>query len=263
MINESVFHYLLIFSMVFMPLERLLPYHDGQAIIRKQWLSDISYVFINGLLLAGAFGLVIFGLMGAANLFIPEFISAAVISQPIWLQVVELIILGDIAFYWTHRAFHHYPFLWRFHAVHHSIEDLDWLAGHRVHMMDQLLTKGASLVPAICLGFSIEAIAIWGMIYAWHSVSLHSNVKISLGPLNGIIASPHFHHWHHAAEVEAHDKNFAGQLSILDRIFGTIYLPERAPSAYGIKDKLPTNWAGHFFYPFRRAAENVAEQSAA
>lgn len=239
-------------ALIFMPLERLRPYDSHQPFLRKHWLSDISYIVINGFLLKIAFGLLVIGLLILAERIVPTRWQSLVQSQPIWLQFFEILILGDLIFYWIHRAFHHFPVLWQFHAVHHSIEDLDWLAGHRVHMVDQLLTKGSTLIPAILLGFSPVALIIWGVVYSLHSVLLHSNVRISFGGLSPFVASPHFHRWHHAAEVDAYDKNFAGQLSVLDRIFGTFHMPHRAPQGYGIEDAMPDNWVGHFLYPIRQ-----------
>ncbi|WP_246672129.1 MULTISPECIES: sterol desaturase family protein [unclassified Mesorhizobium] len=84
---------------------------------------------------------------------VPEALSATVQSQPLWLQAIEALIIADIGFYLAHRAFHAVPFLWRFHAIHHSIEEMDWLAAHRVHPVDQILTKSASFLPLFALGF--------------------------------------------------------------------------------------------------------------
>ena len=142
-----------------------------------------------------------------AQMWVPQSLVTAVQSQPLWLQVVEVIISADIGFYLAHRAFHAVPLLWRFHAVHHSIEELDWLAAFRVHPVDQILTKSASFLPIAVFGFSDGAVLVFALIYKWHSVAIHSNSRIGLGPLKWIFASPQFHHWHHANEPAAIDKN--------------------------------------------------------
>ncbi|TIV91865.1 MAG: sterol desaturase family protein, partial [Mesorhizobium sp.] len=169
--------------------------------------------------------LVVGAAMLLAQRFVPEALTAAVQSQPVWLQAIEALLIADIGFYLAHRAFHAVPFLWRFHAIHHSIEEMDWLAAHRVHPVDQILTKSASFLPLFALGFSAEAVLIYVLIYQWQSVFIHSNTRIKFGPLKWLIASPQFHHWHHANEREAYDKNFAGQLPILDLIGGTLFMP--------------------------------------
>src|SRR6266436_4200752 len=63
----------------------------------------------------------------------------------------------------------------------------------------------------------------------------HSNVRFRFGPLRFLFASPEFHHWHHSDQREARDKNFAGQLSFLDALFGSLHLPRgQAPTTYGL-----------------------------
>jgi sterol desaturase/sphingolipid hydroxylase (fatty acid hydroxylase superfamily) len=183
-------------------------------------------------------------------------VRAAVASQSLWLQVVEALVIADVGFYAAHRMFHRVPWLWKFHAVHHSIEELDWLAGARVHPVDQIVTRATSILPLYVLGFPDAALGLFSGIYFWQSFLVHSNVRLSFGPLRGWIASPEFHHWHHANHPEAYDRNFAGQLVILDRLFGTLYMPPGlAPARYGTNDPVPRTYVGHLFYPFKRRAD--------
>src|SRR5262249_24387207 len=154
---------------------------------------------------------------------------AALRSQPIWLQAIEVVVIADAGFYLAHRAFHAIPVLWKFHSIHHSIEEMDWLAAHRVHPVDQILTISASLLPVYALGFSPTALAIYAITYKWQSMLIHSNTRLGFGPLKWIFASPQFHHWHHANERQAHDKNFAAQLVLIDCLAGTLFMPNRMP----------------------------------
>jgi sterol desaturase/sphingolipid hydroxylase (fatty acid hydroxylase superfamily) len=151
--------------------------------------------------------------------------------------------------------------------VHHSIEAMDWLAAHRVHPIDQILTKSASFLPVFALGFAMEPILIFALLYQWQSLLIHANTRIGFGPLRWIVASPHFHHWHHANDAAARDKNFAGQLSLLDLCFGTLHLPRRAPERYGIDEAMPRSYLGQLAYPFARqrgtAPEATREQASA
>jgi sterol desaturase/sphingolipid hydroxylase (fatty acid hydroxylase superfamily) len=180
----------------------------------------------------------------------------------LWVQVPLAVILSDLGFYGVHRLFHKIPFLWKFHAIHHSIETMDWLAGHRVHPVDQILTKGASLVPVFALGFSDTTAAIYGAFYFWQSMLIHSNVNLRLGPLRYILVLPQFHHWHHADHPEAHDKNFAGQLAFLDFIFHSQHLPGQAiPERYGTSTPVPSDYAGQIAFPFRTAQSDAAADS--
>ena len=131
-----------------------------------------------------------------------------------------------------------------------------------MHPVDQIITKGVSLLPVFALGFSGVSIAIFGLIYSWHSILLHANVRIKIGPLRWLIASPEFHHWHHANQREAYDKNFAGQLSVLDVVFRTAYMPKgKMPSKYGADDPVPHTYLSQLMYPFLRRTPSGTDKN--
>lgn len=240
---------ILIVALIFVPLEQVLALHDQQKPWRRGWLNDVFYLLFNGLPVK----LVFLGLLGAVMLavgaVVPAGVAVWVQSWPIFAQVLVVIVIADLGFYCAHRTFHAVPWLWRFHAVHHSIEQMDWLAAHRVHPVDQIITMSASLLPVYALGFDPAAIAIYAVIYNWQSLLIHSNVRLNFGPLRWIVASPQFHHWHHANERSAYDKNFAGQLPIIDAIAGTLHLPDRMPEAYGCDDPVPALYHQQLLYP--------------
>ena len=249
----------LITCVIFIPLERLLAMHPHQRIFRRGWWNDVTYLLINGWLIKLGFLIIISAVMVVFALLVPSSIRAAVAGQSYWLQIVEVILVADLGFYFVHRMFHAVPLLWRFHQIHHSIEELDWLAAHRVHPVDQIATRGFTLLPIFALGFSEAAIAVFAFLYHWQSILLHSNICIGFGPLRWLIASPDFHHWHHSKEVAARDKNFAGQLSLLDVLFGTAHMPHgQVPSQYGIDEPLPPTYLSQLLYPFRNALKNRA-----
>ena len=245
----------LLAALIFVPLERLLALHSEQRLFRRYWKLDVFYALINALITKAGLALVVAALVVTAAWAVPAQVQGWVGGQPLWLQVPLAVLLSDLGFYSMHRLFHKIPWLWKFHAVHHSIEELDWLAAHRVHPVDQIMTKGASLVPVFALGFSEAAIGIYAVLYYWQSLFVHSNVKIGFGALRWIVASPQFHHWHHANHREAYDKNFASQLSILDACFGTLHMPgSDYPARYGTYEPVPREYIGQISYPFVRPA---------
>ncbi len=255
---------LLVIVLIFVPLERLIPTRREQKIFRPAWPTDLGHFLISGVIIrAGIIGLSGALLMGVPFL-VPAPVRAAVASQPAWLAFIEILILADLGFYFTHRAFHTFPWLWRFHAVHHSIKEMDWLAAHRVHPIDQILTKTVSLLPVMALGFAAPPLVAWAFLYQWQSLLIHSNARVKFGPLRWVLASPQFHHWHHANEQAAYDKNFAGQLPIIDWLFGTLHLPrgDDLPARYGVDDPVPSTYAGQLLYPFTKRARRGAEGDA-
>ena len=254
---------ILIAALIFIPFEQILPLHADQKLIRKNWWNDVFYLIFNGIVIKLLFMAVMIGWMTASDMMVPQTLRDFVQSQPLWLQTLEVILIADVGFYVAHRTFHSVPWLWKFHAVHHSIEEMDWLAAHRVHPVDQLITMSASLLPVYALGFSPLSVMIYAIIYHWQALLIHSNVKLDFGPLKWLVASPQFHHWHHANERDAYDKNFASQLPFIDAIAGTLRIPDRMPKAYGCDDPVPALYHQQLLYPLMpdQAAEKT-EQSA-
>jgi sterol desaturase/sphingolipid hydroxylase (fatty acid hydroxylase superfamily) len=252
------FKTIVIIALIFVPLERLLPLHSEQKVLRRHWLNDAIYLLFNGVLIKLGFLLLVGSMMIGIRMAVPEQLIALVNSQPLWLQAAETILIADIGFYLAHRTFHAVPFLWKFHAIHHSIEEMDWLAAHRVHPIDQILTMTASLLPVYALGFSAGAVAIHAAVYQAQSLLIHSNIRIGFGPLRWLFASPQFHHWHHANERQAHDKNFAGQLPFLDVIAGTLYMPKQMPACYGTDEPVPPLYHQQLAYPLHFKARPAA-----
>jgi sterol desaturase/sphingolipid hydroxylase (fatty acid hydroxylase superfamily) len=177
--------------------------------------------------------------------------------QPLWLQAGEALMLADLIFYWTHRMFHTTR-LWPFHAVHHSSERLDWLSSMRFHPVNDVVSRVAQAVPLVLLGFAPLAVVCAIPVVVVFIVVAHADVPWTWGPLKHVLVSPVYHHWHHSAEPEAVDKNFAGVFPLWDRLFGTRYMPaDRRPSAYGLTgEKTPASFLGLLAYPFRAIFDN-------
>jgi sterol desaturase/sphingolipid hydroxylase (fatty acid hydroxylase superfamily) len=245
---------LILYSVVYIPLERLFAKHTDQPVFRKGWRTDLSYFFLNSLLVQTTTLLT----LGPAMVFfdwarIPLIVSW-VSSAPLPVQVLGAILVADFTQYWVHRAFHQFPVLWPFHAVHHSAEAMDWLAGSRLHLVDAILTRALTYIPIYVMGFSQAAIVVYVVVVVVQATLIHANVRWEFRPVRGLIATPCFHHWHHSAEVEAIDKNFAVHTPIWDWLFGTYYMPGRWPESYGLAGdaRVPSGWFRQFVYPFRR-----------
>jgi lathosterol oxidase len=244
---------LFLLAAIFVPIEQLFARLD-QPIFREGWRTDLWHFGISHLLVQ----VTVFLTMAPAAIFFrwavaPE-LQAAVAAQPLVLQFVEVLIVADLTQYAVHRLFHRVPWLWAFHAVHHSSERMDWLAGSRLHLVDIVVTRGLSFVPLYVGGFAQGAVLAYVLFVSFQAVLIHANVAWRFGPLRWILATPQYHHWHHA--VEPADVNFAVHLPLIDRLFGTQYLPrDRWPSAYGLAGApVPGGYLAQLLYPFRRGA---------
>lgn len=243
---------LLMLALIFVPLERIF-IRIKQSIFRSGWVTDLAYFGTSHLLMQA---LVLLTMVPAAVFFrwaVNSPFQRAVGSQPAWLQFIEVLVLADLATYVIHRLFHVIPFLWRFHQIHHSSRSMDWLAGSRLHLVDVIVTRAFVFIPFYVLGFSTTPVYAYLVFVSFHAVFVHANVRFRLGFLTRIVGTPQYHHWHHSAERQAVDKNFAVILPVIDQIFGTLYLPrDQWPEIYGIEgNPVPDRFVSQMIYPFR------------
>jgi sterol desaturase/sphingolipid hydroxylase (fatty acid hydroxylase superfamily) len=243
---------LLVLGLVFIPLERVFKLRQ-QRIFRAGWQTDLKHFFVSH----AGIQVLSFATLLPANAFFAWAIDAGfqkvVASQPVWLQFLEILLVSDLVSYWVHRAFHQVPWLWNFHAIHHSSQEMDWLAGSRIHIVDALVTRSASFVPIFILGFSQAALVAYVAFVSVHAVYIHSNTRWRFPVLRWLIATPEFHHWHHTSDEEGIDKNFAVFMPVWDKLFGTAHMPAHWPKRYGtVKFQPPESYLGQLAYPFRR-----------
>ena len=250
---------LLLLVLVFVPLERAFARRPEQPVFRRGWRTDLTHFFASHLLLqltsllTVAPALLLFRAVSVPGLVA---LQAAVAGLPIALQTLLAVAVADLAGYAAHRAFHAVPALWRFHAIHHSSESLDWLAGSRLHLVDAVATRAVVFLPLFALGFERAALVAYLVLVSAQATWIHANLRGAPRWLEALVATPRFHHWHHAEDAEARDRNFAVHLPVIDRVFGTHHLPEgRWPDGYGAPaDAVPGGWLAQLLWPVRKRA---------
>jgi sterol desaturase/sphingolipid hydroxylase (fatty acid hydroxylase superfamily) len=143
--------WLVLLTMILVPLERIFSLHP-QKVLRKGFLPDLAYYFLNGLL--PKLLLVVPVAVGAwvLHFLVPAALRAYVGAMPLGVRFPASMIVGEVGYYWGHRWSHEIPFLWRFHAIHHSAEELDWLVNTRAHPVDIVFTRLCGFVPMYVLG---------------------------------------------------------------------------------------------------------------
>jgi sterol desaturase/sphingolipid hydroxylase (fatty acid hydroxylase superfamily) len=250
---------LLFTGFLFIPLETIFPHREEQGIFRYEWREDLFYYLVSSMMVQVLTWL---SFMPAQTLFAitswTEF-RAWVAALPFAVQFIAIMFLTDLVQYWVHRLFHRIPALWRFHAVHHSAQAMDWIAGARMHFFEILALRSTTVIPMIVLGFSQGAVNAYILVVYLYATFVHSNLGWKFGFLEKLLVTPRFHHWHHGIEKEAIDVNFAVHFPLFDKIFGTHHMPEngRWPSGYGIGGHpVPKGYWQQFLHPFKRKKQS-------
>jgi sterol desaturase/sphingolipid hydroxylase (fatty acid hydroxylase superfamily) len=226
-------------------LERWRPLRPQPPAFRREGAAtDAGAFVIDQVLVAAAATVVVALLAPVLGPVVPRALPEALGSLPGWARWLIAFGVAELCGYWSHRISHEVPFLWRFHAVHHSAPELDWLAPSRRHPVDAMFSAASTTLPILLLGLSPPAVVSVFALRRIQGLLLHANLNCRLGPLEWIVATPFFHHWHHTGDPGRWDCNYAGSVPALDWLFGSLHLPEEWPEGYGCDVAVPAT--GYF-----------------
>jgi len=187
-----------------------------------RWVNNLALVVLNSVLLralfpAAAVGVAAFTTQqgwGLLNYF----------AVPLWMTVLVSVVLLDFVIYLQHVIFHAVPLLWRLHRVHHADLDIDVTTGTRFHPIEIMLSMLIKAVVILALGLPLMAVVIFEVLLNATSMFNHGNVRIRPvldRVLRLLLVTPDMHRVHHSIEEDETNSNFAFNLSIWDRLFGT------------------------------------------
>ena len=250
--------WLVLLIAIFVPLERLFARRPSRF-LRPQIGNDLAYLFLSSLVPGVLMSVPLAVLATLVQRLLPAGFHDSVHGLPLWLGVSAGLIIADIGSYWGHRLSHEIPFLWRFHAIHHSAEHIDFLVNGRAHPIDMVVTRMFGLVPLYILGLgraspagSVLPIMIT-LVGTFLGFLIHANVRWRFGLLEWLVATPAFHHWHHS-RIDHIDHNYAATFPWIDRMFGTLYLPGHFPTDYGTQTPMPATLTGQLLVPIESPA---------
>ena len=261
---HNYFYWLIVVSALFFVIELTFPWRAKQGPFRKDFWLDFFYMFFNFFL----FSLIIFNAASEvvvnffnhalASIGISNLIAFKVQSWPVWMHLLIGFVLRDFIQWWIHRLLHRVPFLWNFHKVHHSVEEMGFAAHLRFHWMENVVYRTLEYIPLALIGIGLRdffVIHIFALtIGHWN----HSNFKINIGWLKYIFNNPQMHIWHHAQDIpknKPYGVNFGLTLSIWDYLFKTDYIPYDGKDiklGFPGLEKFPHNFFNQSVYGFGR-----------
>lgn len=256
--------WLVVVSVSVLLLERIRPWRRTQPMLRPQFAQDLFWLVFNGhfagvLLAAATAPLLDWWAPGFHKVEAIRLISA----QPFWIRFVVFFVLKDLLEWGVHNLLHRVPWLWEFHKVHHSIEQLDWIGNFRFHWLEIVVYRSLTYLPLAVLGAGGNVILAIAVVATLIGHLNHSNLCLSWGPLRYVLNSPRMHVWHHARKWPADrpsGANFAICLSLWDWLFGTAWWPsererpEQQPERLGFvgMESYPRSLFSRFLFPISR-----------
>lgn len=202
----NYFYWLIAVSLLFFALEVMVPWRKGQPIIRKDFWLDVFYMFFNFFL----FSLIIYNAVGdvVVNVFNSLFKTVfsldlkstnPMYTWPAWAVLLTGFVVRDFVQWWTHRLLHKVPWLWNFHKVHHSVQQMGFAAHLRYHWMENVVYRTIEYLPLALLGIGLYDFFVIHIFTLSVGHYNHANMSISpritggvIGLLLGIIAANSF-----------------------------------------------------------------------
>jgi sterol desaturase/sphingolipid hydroxylase (fatty acid hydroxylase superfamily) len=252
--------WLVLLAVIFVPLERICT-QTRQQIFRREFAIDLGYYFLNSLLPKLLLALPLSIIAAGVHHLEPNLLYTWAGKLPLGTRFVLATIVGEFGAYWGHRWSHEIPVLWRFHAIHHSAEEMDWLVNTRAHPLDIWFSRICGLLPLYLLGLAqpmgntADVVPLlYALIGTILSFFVHANISWRFGLVERLVATPAFHHWHHTNDGEQYiNKNYAAIFPWMDKLFGTFYLPKhRWPRKYGIEMPMAPSFTGQLLQPLEQ-----------
>ncbi|MCH2037457.1 MAG: sterol desaturase family protein [Rickettsiales bacterium] len=190
---------------------------------RKELVNDFLYTYLNTVLapIITFIAIDYFNDTVLTNSPIPQ-LDTYVSNLPFLIQLIIVLVVMDLAIYVRHRLMHEY--LWPFHSIHHSLEQINWVAKFRLHPLESVIGMMFSVFFAYILGLEGQVVAAAAVVIFFFDIFNHANININFPkPICYILSCPNYHKWHHAKEVEAINKNYVVMFPFIDKLFGPFY----------------------------------------
>lgn len=177
-------------------------------------------------------------------------------AWPFILQVLFAILVLDAGVTIAHYASHRVTFLWRFHAVHHSVRRMYGFNGLMKHPVHQAIEMLAGTLPLLTIGIPTKIAFSLVFAVAIQLLLQHSNADYTIGPLRRCLATSEVHRLHHRKTPALGNVNFGLFTTLWDHLLGTFSDPVGArieSDVLGIADRpdYPTKYLDQLIEPFR------------
>ena len=233
-------------------LERVMP-HERQWLVNDgQMAPDLAHTVLSKGIAQVIVTVIVF--MGIAEWLKPAGGPLWPETWPLLAQIALGLVVVEAGLYWKHRLAHEWPWLWRFHAVHHSVTRLWFFNTGRFHVVDTVTGLLVGIPVLLLLGAPQPVLLMVSAVTAVVGMLTHCNIEMRCGPLNYIFNTPELHRWHHSKVLSEGNRNYGENLMLFDMLFGTyINPPRRPPADIGIENPMPENFLGQLKIPFTRA----------
>lgn len=233
-------------------LERLIPHERRWLENDGQMGPDLAHTLLSKSIAQVVVLVIVF--MGVAEYMKPADRPFWPETWPLLAQIALGLVIVEAGLYWKHRLAHEWSWLWRFHAVHHSVTRLWFFNTGRFHVVDTATGLLVGIPVLLLLGAPPPVLLMVSAVTAVFGILTHCNIEMRCGPFSYVFNTPETHRWHHSRDLAEGNRNYGENLMLFDMLFGSYTNPKRRPPAdIGIEHPMPGNFLGQLKIPFTRA----------
>ena len=203
-------------------IELIFPIFKRSAQTYKRWFTNFTFVILNTLVLR-----FFFPVLAASFAVICDQYNIGLFNYynvSLLISMAASFLLLDLGIWIQHLLFHRSNFLWRFHKIHHSDEEVDFTTGVRFHPLEIIISMMYKLILLAIIGPSAVIVIIFEIVLNASSIFNHGNIKITNVfdiVLRKVIVTPNMHRIHHSENENETNSNYGFNFSIWDKLFGT------------------------------------------
>lgn len=182
------------------------------------------------------------------------------IEMPLWLYAILGVLFLDLLSAWLpHWTQHHVTWMWKFHVIHHTDQNIDVTTANRHHPGESVIRFIFTILATIILGTPIWIVFLYQSLSVVFTQFNHSNIVLPHtldAVLNKIVCTPNMHHIHHHYRQPYSDTNYGNIFSIWDRVFSTYVEVDNNKLKYGLDTHMDVKDAEYIptllMSPFRK-----------
>ena len=210
--------------------ERIWP-AERRPVLARGHVQDLCFVALHAIVVIPLMTLLSVGAAALIGNYAPWAELRSTEQWPGWLLIPLTIVAMDGANWLAHYADHRLGALWRFHALHHSQEELSVLTSFRAHPLMHTTGFLLATAPVVALMPARPVAPVLITIYVCIGTLQHANLRWTFGPAGRVLVSPAYHRLHHAPDTQR--VNLGVVLTIWDILAGGAMFPSRSEGARG------------------------------
>lgn len=151
--------------------------------------------------------------------------------------IIGLLLMDLLGAYTPHWVEHHVKWMWKFHLIHHTDQNVDTTTANRHHPGESVIRFTFTILATLIVGAPMWLVFLYQSMSVVLSQFNHANIILPKWVDNILVlvfCTPNMHHVHHHYRMPYSDTNYGNIFSFWDRLFSTYSKVDNQKLVYGV-----------------------------